>query len=142
MLIVRAAKESDIDQLYDLIQKSAYGLTTLKISKEQLLERIEASTFAFQMKTGKPAGQPYVFVMEDLAYGKVVGTCAIYSKTGGFEPFYYYRQVYSALHHLFFSQRFLNESSWKHLVFGLKYIFIYIYMHIFNIVESLGEIYT
>lgn len=91
MLIVRPANSEDLDPLYDLIQQSAYGLTTLKISRDQLMERIEASTFAFQMKTGRPAGQPYVFVMEDLAFGKVVGTCAIYSKTGGFEPFYSYR---------------------------------------------------
>lgn len=91
MLIVRAAQEADVDQLYDLIQKSAYGLTTLKISRQQLLDRVEASTFAFRMRSGKPAGQPYVFVMEDLAFGKVVGTCAIYSKTGGYEPFYSYR---------------------------------------------------
>lgn len=91
MLIVRPAKESDVDQLYDLIQKSAYGLTTLKISEQQLLDRVESSTFAFKMKSGKPAGQPYVFVMEDLAFGKVVGTCSIYSKTGGYEPFFSYR---------------------------------------------------
>ncbi|MDB4757074.1 arginine N-succinyltransferase, partial [Mariniblastus sp.] len=69
MLIVRPAEEPDVDQLYKLIQKSAYGLTTLKISKDQLLERIEASGFAFRMKSGRPAGQPYVFVMEDLALG-------------------------------------------------------------------------
>ena len=97
MLIVRAAKDSDIEPLYDLIQKSAYGLTTLKISKQQLLDRIEASTFAFKMKSGRPAGQPYVFVMEDLAFGNVVGTCAIYSKTGGYEPFYSYR-IKDSLH--------------------------------------------
>ncbi|MEC9093135.1 MAG: arginine N-succinyltransferase [Planctomycetota bacterium] len=97
MLIVRAAEESDVDQLYDLIQKSAYGLTTLKISKQQLLERVESSTFSFKMKTGKPAGQPYVFVMEDLAFGKVVGTSAIYAKTGGYEPFYSY-EIKESLH--------------------------------------------
>ena len=97
MLIVRAAKESDVEQLYDLIQKSAYGLTTLKISKEQLLERVEASSFAFKMKTGKPAGQPYVFVMEDLSIGQVVGTCAIYSKIGGYEPHYFY-QIKDSIH--------------------------------------------
>lgn len=97
MLIVRAAKEADTDQLYELIRKSAYGLTTLKISREQLQDRIEASRFAFKMKTAKPAGQPYVFVMEDLAYGKVVGTCAIYSKTGGFQPFFFY-EIKDSLH--------------------------------------------
>ena len=91
MLIVRPAEESDVDQLYDLIQESAYGLTTLKISKQQLHDRVESSTFSFKMKSGKPAGQPYVFVMEDLSVGKVVGTSAIYSKTGGYEPFYSYK---------------------------------------------------
>ena len=70
MLIVRPAEESDVDQLYDLIQESAYGLTTLKISKQQLLDRVESSTFSFKMKSGKPAGQPYVFVMEDLSVRK------------------------------------------------------------------------
>lgn len=97
MLIVRAAEEKDVDQLYELIQQSAYGLTTLKISQEQLLDRVEASSFAFRMKSGKPAGQPYVFVMEDLSFGKVVGTCAIYSKTGGYEPFYSY-EIRDSIH--------------------------------------------
>ncbi|MDG2468838.1 MAG: arginine N-succinyltransferase [Pirellulaceae bacterium] len=97
MLIVRPAEEPDVDQLYKLIQKSAYGLTTLKISKDQLLERIEASGFAFRMKSGRPAGQPYVFVMEDLALGTVVGTCSIYSKIGGYLPFYSY-EIKNSLH--------------------------------------------
>lgn len=46
--------------------------------------------FAFSQKSAKPDGQPYVFVMEDLTNGKIVGTCSIYSKTGGFEPMYSY----------------------------------------------------
>ena len=91
MLVVRTAKESDVDELYELIQKSAYGLTTLKITKEQLFERVEQSVYAFQNKWRRPSGQPYVLVMEDMNLGKVVGTCSIYSKVGGFEPFYSYR---------------------------------------------------
>lgn len=90
MLIVRRVQESDLDPLFELIQKSEYGLTTLKISKDELESRIEKSMFAFQQKTGKPNGQPYVFVMEDLNNGKIVGTCSIYSKIGGFEPMYSY----------------------------------------------------
>lgn len=90
MLIVRAVQESDLDQLFDLIQKSEYGLTTLKISKEELESRIEKSLFAFTQKSAKPAGQPYVFVMEDLKLGKIVGTCSVYAKIGGFEPMYSY----------------------------------------------------
>ena len=88
MLVVRRVHESDLDPLFELIQKSEYGLTTLKISKAELESRIEKSLFAFTQKSSKPSGQPYVFVMEDLSNGKIVGTCSIYSKIGGFEPVY------------------------------------------------------
>jgi arginine N-succinyltransferase len=91
MLVVRIAREEDVDQLYELIRESAYGMTTLKISKEQLLERVEMSVYAFEHSWKRPTGQPYVFVMEDMNRGKVVGTSSIYSKVGGFEPFYSYR---------------------------------------------------
>ncbi len=97
MLIVRCVQERDLDQLFELIQKSEYGLTTLKISKEELAARIEKSLFAFSQKSAKPAGQPYVFVMEDLAKGKIVGTCSIYAKVGGFEPMYSY-QIQTSVH--------------------------------------------
>ncbi len=90
MLIVRRVHASDLDQLFELIQKSEYGLTTLKISKDELESRIEKTLFAFNQKSAKPSGQPYVFVMEDLKHGKIVGTCSIYSKVGGFEPMYSY----------------------------------------------------
>ncbi|HAN97034.1 MAG TPA: arginine N-succinyltransferase [Planctomycetaceae bacterium] len=91
MLVIRTAAVADLEPLYELIASSTYGLTTLKISKDQLHERLEESEFAFRRKPKRPAGQPYVFVMEDQAHGKLVGTCAIYSKVGGFEPFYSYR---------------------------------------------------
>ena len=90
MLGVRSIQESDLDSLFELIQKSEYGLTTLKISKDELESRIERSLFAFKQKSSKPSGQPYVFVMEDLNNGKIVGTCSIYAKVGGFEPMYSY----------------------------------------------------
>ena len=90
MLIVRSVQATDLDPLFELIQRSEYGLTTLKISKDELESRIEKSLFAFQQKQGKPNGQPYVFVMEDLKLGKIVGTCSIYSKVGGYEPMYSY----------------------------------------------------
>jgi len=90
MLVVRCVREDDLDSLFDLIQKSEFGLTTLKISKKRLESRIEKSLFAFRKKDASPQGLPYVFVMEDTDKELLVGTCAIYSKTGGFEPMYSY----------------------------------------------------
>ncbi len=97
MLVVRCVQESDLDDLFDLIQRSEYGLTTLKISKSELESRIERSLFAFRQKDARPQGQPYVFVMEDLNQGKLVGTCSIYSKTGGYEPMYSY-EIQKSVH--------------------------------------------
>ncbi len=97
MLVVRSVRGEDLDPLFDLVQQSEYGLTTLKISREKLEERIQASLHAFAQPRAKPAGQPYVFVMEDLTNGELVGTSAIYAKVGGFEPFYSYR-IETAIH--------------------------------------------
>ncbi len=93
MTVVRSVRQEDIDQLWDLIRQATYGMTTLQIPKEELMERIEASAFAVQKKVEKPDGSPYVFVMEDLHTGQLVGTSCIFSKIGGFEPFYAYRIV-------------------------------------------------
>lgn len=91
MTVVRSVTRQDIDQLWDLIAQATYGLTTLQITKNQLTDRVELAEFAFNRKTEKPAGEPYVFVMEDPVAGKLVGTSCIFSKVGGYEPFYGYR---------------------------------------------------
>lgn len=93
MEIVRAVRLEDLDQLWALIERATYGLTTLQITKEQLRERVELSNFAFTRKTEKPSGEPYVLVMEDAESGGLVGLSCIFSKTGGYEPFYSYRRV-------------------------------------------------
>lgn len=93
MVIIRAVRLEDLDALWQLIEQATYGLTTLQITKEQLSERVELSNFAFNRKTEKPSGEPYVFVMEDLQTLRLVGLSCIFSKTGGYEPFYSYRRV-------------------------------------------------
>ncbi len=93
MELVRSVCLDDIDELWELVGKSTYGLTTLQITKEQLSERVELSNFAFTRKTEKPSGEPYVFVMEETKNGKLVGLSCIFSKTGGYQPFYSYQLV-------------------------------------------------
>lgn len=98
MDIVRAVKLDDLDQLWDLIGQSTYGLTTLQISKDQLADRVELSNFAFTRKVEKASGDPYVMVMEDSDAGRLVGLSCIFSKTGGYEPFYSYRRIHESHH--------------------------------------------
>ena len=98
MLIVREVVLKDLDALWDLIGRANTGMTSLKIDKEQLADRIERSHFAFRRLSERVEGAPYVFVMQDLETGQLVGTSCIFSKTGGFEPFYAYRIVKENIH--------------------------------------------
>ena len=90
MLVVRAIQKDDVEALFELVQQAESGLTTLKISKTSLAERVAESLLAFAKEHATPQGQPYVFVMEELATGALVGTSSIYAKVGGFQPFYSY----------------------------------------------------
>uniref|UniRef100_UPI00370432FD arginine N-succinyltransferase n=1 Tax=Aureliella helgolandensis TaxID=2527968 RepID=UPI00370432FD len=97
-MIVRSVRLEDLDELWALIEQATYGMTTLQIDRKQLVERVELSHFAFNRQTEKPSGEPYVFVMEDTTQAKLVGLSCIFSKTGGYEPFYSYRRVVESAH--------------------------------------------
>ncbi|WP_235934736.1 arginine N-succinyltransferase [Candidatus Laterigemmans baculatus] len=90
---MRSVRLEDIDALYRLTRQATHGLTSLQLDYTQLLERVESSVFAFSRRSERPAGEPFVLVMEDLPSGQLVGTAAVMAKTGGYEPFYAYRRV-------------------------------------------------
>jgi arginine N-succinyltransferase len=91
MQIVRPVKMSDLDALHKLAHLTGYGLTTLSRDVELLRQRIQESETACAVPANKVRGESYLFVLEDLKAGRVVGTSGIASKVGGFEPFYTYR---------------------------------------------------
>lgn len=91
MIVIRPVTEADLDQLEHLATVAGFGLTTLPKDRALLGKRICHSVESFTKQSEKPAGELYLFVMEDLANGRLVGTSGIVSKVGGFEPFYAYR---------------------------------------------------
>jgi arginine N-succinyltransferase len=91
MHIVRPITESDLDALYELAGFAKAGLTTLPQDRKILENRIKNSCMSFQKCADKAGGELYFFVLEDLEQKKIVGTCSIVSKVGGFEPFYTYQ---------------------------------------------------
>ncbi len=114
MVIVREVILEDLDALWELIGQANPGMTSLNIDKEQLSDRIERSQFAFRRLTERAEGAPYVFVMQDLENGRLVGTSCVFSKIGGFEPFYAYRIVTEKNHCELLKQT--HEISALHLV--------------------------
>ncbi len=91
MVIIRPVAESDLDDLAGLAEAASFGLTSLPKDRELLGERISQSCRDFRWSPRKPRGELYLFVMEHIETGRIVGTSCIVSKVGGFEPFYAYR---------------------------------------------------
>lgn len=90
MLVVRAIQEKDLDALLDLAGQTGGGMTTLKPDRASLQKRIAIACASFAQQI-PPLERDYLFVMEDLAHGRLAGTCAIKSAVGLDEPFYNYR---------------------------------------------------
>lgn len=91
MIIIRPVTPTDLDQLEHLARLAGFGLTTLPKDRSLLEKRIYESVESFKKASDQPAGELYLFVMEDLTSGKLIGTSGIVSKVGGFEPFYAYK---------------------------------------------------
>lgn len=94
MLIVRPVALEDLDALEALAKQTGVGLTTLPPDRKFLRKRIKSSLASFekmQDESESPAGEAYLFVMEETGEKRIVGVCGIFAKTGGYEPFYSYR---------------------------------------------------
>lgn len=99
MFLIRPAALKDLDELVALAESAGTGLTTLPRDPEFLRGRIESSQSSFRrIHEKRPSGDPYIFVLEDLATRRVIGTSRITPKTGGYEPFYAYRVADGLLH--------------------------------------------
>ena len=92
MHLIRPVRADDLDDLVALADLTSFGLTTLPRDADYLAGRIRDSEKGFRrLADERPRGEAYLFVLEDTASGRVLGTAGIVSKVGGFEPFYAYR---------------------------------------------------
>jgi arginine N-succinyltransferase len=98
MLIIRPIRKTDLEPLLELAALTGFGLTTLPRDRDLLADRILESEHSFVRMNTRPRGECYLFVMEDPSAKRVVGTCGVTSKVGGFEPFYAYR-IETTEHH-------------------------------------------
>ncbi len=90
MIIIRPVRKNDLNALYALSSRAKAGLTTLPHDKRILKSRVDLAVLSFQMQVAKPGNEYYLFVMEDLSKGKIIGTTGSFAKVGGFEPSYRY----------------------------------------------------
>lgn len=90
MHLLRPIRETDLPALVALARGIEGGMTTLPPDEDFLRERIDDSLRAFSPKIKKPGAEHYLFVLEHLPSGRVVGVSGIAARVGGYEPFYSY----------------------------------------------------
>lgn len=90
MMLLRSAQEHDFLQIEQLSKQAGIGLTSLPQDKRVLRQRLYRSIQSFEKSIAKPHDEYYMFVFEDVARNKIVGTAAIEASTGFDSPFYSY----------------------------------------------------
>ncbi len=91
-LRVRAVQRTDLADILELAHIAGQGLTSLPPNEPALLKKINCSIKTFARRKSHPSDY-FLLVMEDTAKQKIVGTAAIYTKTGAAQAFYAYRLV-------------------------------------------------
>ena len=77
MQIVRLAKSSDCNQIFELIKDGDPGMTTLPKSKQEVKERINWSISSINKKKLSDSKDCYLFVLQENK--KIIGISAIYT---------------------------------------------------------------
>lgn len=90
MFTIRPARHSDLSAIERCALAAGLGMTHLPRRRDILEKRIQASIDSFAKDLKEPIDEEYLFVLENTEQKTVIGTCAIYSKTGTSIPFYVY----------------------------------------------------
>lgn len=89
--VVRAARPQDLDAIYRMAKSTGGGFTNLPPDRKTLRGKLDRAAECFARAGDALDDDLFVFVLEDLATGKVIGTCQVFSKIGAKLPFYSYR---------------------------------------------------
>lgn len=99
MIVIRPIALSDLNALHQIAINSGHGLTSLPDDINVLRDKIKHSLLAFSDNVEMSPAQSYLFVMEDIASGNIIGTSGIESCVGITTPLYHH-QIINSKHHL------------------------------------------
>lgn len=89
--LLRTAREKDLEALYRMAKGTGGGFTNLPPDKPTLKAKLERAAKCFARDGGEIDNDLFVFILEDTATQKVIGTCQAFSQVGTELPFYSYR---------------------------------------------------
>jgi len=91
---IRAARDQDLDHLYEMAKLTGGGFTNLPPDRRALKAKLDRSHHAFASEndgTGPLADELFVLILENAETRDVRGTCQIFTHVGQRHPFYSYR---------------------------------------------------
>lgn len=88
---IRAARDEDLQALYEMAKLTGGGFTNLPPEKDALRVKLERSHAAFARDDDAMQDELFVLVLENIRTGEVRGTCQIFTQVGQTWPFYSYR---------------------------------------------------
>ena len=89
---IRAARDEDLQPLYEMAKLTGGGFTNLPPDKPALRAKLDRSHAAFARGDTEDAGDDlFVLILENAETGEVRGTCQIFTRVGQKWPFYSYR---------------------------------------------------
>ncbi len=89
--VIRAARETDLQHIYEMAKRTGGGFTNLPPDRKALMAKLERSAAGFARTGEDVADDLFVFVLENTATREVRGTCQVFSAVGQKWPFYSYR---------------------------------------------------
>ena len=94
--VIRAARDTDLQPLYEMAKLTGGGFTNLPPDRSALSAKLDRSHAAFattlvDAAPEAPADELFVLVLENTETGDVRGTCQIFTHVGQRHPFYSYR---------------------------------------------------
>lgn len=88
---VRPVHAKDFPAIYEMSKLTGGGFTNLPPDRGTLTQKLARSQESFARQGDSPAGDLYMFVLEEPSSGKIRGTCQIFGQVGVEQPFYSYR---------------------------------------------------
>lgn len=89
--LVRPARENDLEGLYSMAKGTGGGFTNLPPDRPTLKAKLERAARSLARDDDRLGDDLFVFILEDMTTGKVIGTCQAMSQVGTEMPFYSYR---------------------------------------------------
>ena len=97
MYIMRAITENDMEAFVKLAFQAGIGMTSMPKNREILLQKVSLAIESFRKTVDLPGKEYYLFVLEDLQTGKIIGSSGIEAKTGLANPLIFYRMIYQSI---------------------------------------------